>query len=127
MSNEITAAILNYAEIHPDFGIEDLFTHLHTKIGISRSSLSWYLFKFVDDNALVRTGRGMYGKVVKQSFSPKPTDEVKKVYELLQANFLFTSFCVYQGEIISPLQHCLSFNRIIYVKTEREIPSNSHR
>ena len=108
MSNETTTAILDYAEMHHDFSIEDLFAYLHERTGINRSSLSWYLFKLVDDNALVRIGRGMYGKVVKQSFSPKPTDEVKKVYELLQANFPFARFCVYQGEIIAPLQHHLS-------------------
>lgn len=120
MSNETTTAILDYAEMHHDFSIEDLFAYLHERTGINRSSLSWYLFKLVDDNALVRIGRGMYGKVVKQSFSPKPTDEVKKVYELLQANFPFARFCVYQGEIIAPLQHHLSSNSVIYVETERD-------
>ena len=120
MSNETTTAILDYAETHHDFSIEDLFAYLHERTGINRSSLSWYLFKLVDDNALVRIGRGIYGKVVKQSFSPEPTDEVKEAYELLQANFPFARFCVYQGEIIAPLQHHLSSNRIIYVETERD-------
>ena len=55
MSNETTTAILDYAEMHHDFSIEDLFAYLHERTGINRSSLSWYLFKLVDDNALVRT------------------------------------------------------------------------
>lgn len=120
MSNEMTTAILDYAEMHHHFSIEDLFAYLHAKTGINRSSLSWYLFKLVDDNALVRTGRGMYAKVMKQAFFPKPTDEVKETYDLLQANFPFAKFCVYHGEIIAPLQHHLSSNRIIYVETERD-------
>lgn len=120
MSNETTTSILNYAEKHHNFSIDDLYTYLHERIGINRSSLSWYLFKLVDDNALVRTGRGMYGKVMKQSFSPNPTDEVKEAYKLLQADFPFAKFCVYQGEIIAPLQHHLSSNRVIYVETERD-------
>lgn len=120
MSNETATSILNYAEKHHNFSIEDLYAYLHERTGINRSSLSWYLFKLVDDNALVRTGRGMYGKVMKQSFSPNPTDEVKEVYKLLQADFPFAKFCVYQGEIIAPLQHHLSSNRIIYVETERD-------
>ena len=78
MSNETTTSILNYAEKHQNFSIEGLFAYLHKKTGINRSSLSWYLFKLVDNNALVRTGRGMYGKAMKQSFSPNPTDEVKE-------------------------------------------------
>ena len=120
MSNETTTSILNYAEIHHDFSIEDLFAHLHKKIGISKSSLKWYLFKLVNENALVRTGRGMYAKVMKQTFVPKTIEEVREVYDLLQANFPFAKFCVYQGDIITPLQHHLSTNRIIYVETDRD-------
>ena len=120
MSNETTTSILNYAEIHHDFSIEDLFAYLHKKIGISKSSLKWYLFKLVNENALVRTGRGMYAKVMKQTFVPKPIEEVREVYDLLQANFPFAKFCVYQGDIITPLQHHLSTNRIIYVETDRD-------
>lgn len=63
-------------------------------------------FKNIEDmneNRLVRTGHGMYAKVMKQTFAPKPVKEVKEIYELLQANFPFAKFCVYQGEIIAPL------------------------
>lgn len=40
--------------------------------------------------------------------------------KLLHANFPFAKFCVYQGEIIAPLQHHLSSNRIIYAETNRD-------
>lgn len=120
MSNEITTAILNYAEKHRNFNIDDLFAYLHEKIGINRSSLLWYLSKLVNNKVLIRTGRGMYAKVIKQAFAPKPTEEVKEIYGLLLANFPFAKFCVYPGEIIAPLQHHLSSNRIIYVETERD-------
>lgn len=120
MSNETTATILNYAETHRNFNIEDLFAYLHEKTDINRSSLRWYLSKLVEVGMLVRTGRGMYAKVIKQAFSPKPADEVKATYDLLQANFPLARFCIYHGEIIAPLQHHLSSNRIIYVETERD-------
>ncbi|MDD2961528.1 MAG: hypothetical protein PHR45_05545 [Muribaculaceae bacterium] len=120
MSNETIASILDYTEKHRNFSIKDLFAYLHEMIGINKSSLSWYLFKLVNDNVLVRTGRGMYAKAIKQSFAPKPIDEVKDIYDLLQVNFPFAKFCIYQGEIIAPLQHHLSSNRIIYVETDRD-------
>lgn len=120
MANDITTFILDYADIHRNFSIEDLFAYLHERIGINRSSLSWYLFKLVNENVLVRTGRGMYAKVMKPTFVPKPIEEVKEAYDLLQANFPFAKFCVYQGEIIAPLQHHLSSNRVIYVETDRD-------
>lgn len=115
MSNETTTFILDYAEVHHDFSLGDLFAYLQEKTGIKKSSLSWYLFKLVNENVLVRTGRGTYAKVMKQVFSPQPIEEVKEVYGLLQSDFPFAKFCVYQGDIIAPLQHHLSSNRIIYV------------
>ena len=59
-------------------------------------------------------------KVTKPIFSPQPADDIIEVFNLLQSNFPFAKFCIYQGEIISPLQHHLSSNRIIYVETERD-------
>ena len=120
MSNKTTTSILEYAEVHRDFSMDDLFAYLHEKVGISKSSLSWYLFKLVNENVLVRTGRGTYAKVMKQVFSPQPIEEVKEVYGLLQSDFPFAKFSVYQGDIIAPLQHHLSSNRIIYVETDRD-------
>ena len=120
MSNETTTFILDYAEVHHDFSLGDLFAYLQEKTGIKKSSLSWYLFKLVNENVLVRTGRGTYAKVMKQVFSPQPIEEVKEVYGLLQSDFPFAKFSVYQGDIIAPLQHHLSSNRIIYVETDRD-------
>ena len=120
MSNEITSAILNFAEKHHDFNIEDLSECLCKSMDINRSSLLWHLFKLVNSNVLIRTGRGMYAKVTKPIFSPQPADDIIEVFNLLQSNFPFAKFCIYQGEIISLLQHHLSSNRIIYVETERD-------
>lgn len=97
-----------------------MFESLSKSMNINRSSLLWRLFKLVNSNVLIRTGRGMYAKVKKPIFSPKPADDIIEVSNLLQTNFPFAKFCIYQGEIISPLQHHLSSNRIIYVETERD-------
>lgn len=124
MSNEITSAILNFAEKHHDFNIEDLSECLCKSMDINRSSLLWHLFKLVNSNVFIRTGRGMYAKVTKPVFLPQPADDIIGVFNLLQSNFPFAKFCIYQGEIILPLQHHLSSNRIIYVETERDSAEN---
>lgn len=121
MSNDTKTFILDYAEVHQDFSVGELFAYLQEKIGIKKSSLSWYLFKLVKDNVLARTGRGTYAKVMKPVFSPQPVEEVKAVHSLLQSAFPFAKFCIYQGEIMAPLQHHLSSNRIIYVETDRDM------
>ena len=82
--------------------------------------MSWYLFKLVDDKRLVRIGRGIYARNIKPVFMPELDEEAENVYKLLKTNFPFAGFCVYNGEIIAPLQHHLSPNRIIYVETERD-------
>ena len=80
----------------------------------------WYLFKLVDEKLLVRTGRGRYTKIIKQQFSIEPAKEVMETYSKLHTNFPFAKFCLYQGEILAPLQHHLFSNRIIYVETEKD-------
>ncbi|MCS2762226.1 hypothetical protein NXV13_15750 [Bacteroides ovatus] len=106
MSNETTTFILDYAEVHRDFSLGDLFAYLQEKTGIKKSSLSWYLFKLVNENVLVRTGRGTYAKVMKQVFSPQPIEEVKEVYGLLQSDFPFAKYDIFanltQGYRVSP-------------------------
>ncbi len=120
MSNKTTTSILEYAEVHHDFSMDDLFAYLHEKIGISKSSLSWYLFKLVNENALVRTGRGMYAKVMKQSFVPKLIEEVREIYGLLLGQFSVCEILRLSGDIIATLQHHLSSNRVVYVETDRD-------
>lgn len=120
MSKETTFAILRFVQDHHNFNIEDLFDNLHKSMDINKSSLQWHLYKLVKENILVRTGRGMYAKATISSFSPKPVDEVIELFNLLHSNFPFAKFCLYQGELISPLQHHLSPNRILYVETERD-------
>ena len=120
MINETMKSILDYAEANRDFSLGDLSAYLQDKTGIKKSSLSWYLFKLVNENVLVRTGRGTYTKMRKQPFVPQPIEEVKKIYNLLCSDFPFAKLCVYQGDIIAPLQHHLSSNRIIYVETNRD-------
>ena len=119
MSNDTVAAILDYAERHGDFSIGELFVYLNGMIGISKSSLSWYLFKLVNDRTLVRTGRGHYLKTLKQRFAPLPSGEVREIYEVLNTDFPFAGFCIYQGEIIAAMQHHLSPNHTVYVEVER--------
>lgn len=103
MSNEITSAILNFAEKHHDFNIEDLSECLCKSMDINRSSLLWHLFKLVNSNVLIRTGRGMYAKVTKPVFLPQPADDIIEVFNLLQSNFPFAKFCIYQ---VKSFHHC---------------------
>lgn len=79
MSNETKSAILNFAKKHHDFNIDDLFEDLSKSMNINSSSLLWHLFKLVNSNVLIRTSHGMYAKVKKPIFSPKPADDIIEV------------------------------------------------
>ena len=83
MSNETTTFILDYAEVHRDFSLGDLFAYLQEKTGIIKSSLCWYLLKLVNVIVLVRTGWGTYAKVMKE------------VYGLLQSDFPFAKYDIF--------------------------------
>lgn len=120
MNNKTIKSILDFADVHGQFGIGDLSAYLNEDGSINPSSLKWYLFKLVRANLLTRVGRGIYDKPTKPPFTLWPTNEIKGLYDILHARFPFAGFCIYNGEIIAPLQHHLLSNQTVYVETERD-------
>ena len=115
--------IMDYAALHSDFGLHDLYAYLDGEADISRHTVSWYLTKLTESGQLRRIGHGKYAKADKQKFTISPTEEQQSLNEALKQHWLFAHFCIYDGSIISPLQHLLAANIITYIETEREATS----
>ena len=115
--------IMNYATLHPDFGLQDLYAYMDGNTGINRQTLSWYLTKLTESGQLRRIGHGKYARQTKQQFVISPTDEDRSLSEILRQHWPFAHFCIYNGSVISPLQHHLAANNITYIETEREATS----
>ena len=116
-------SIMDYAALHPNFGLQDLCAYLDGEANISRQTVSWYLTKLTESRQLRRIGHGLYAKPTKQEFVIIPTDEDRTLYDELKRLWPFAHFCIYNGSVISPLQHHLAANNIIYIETEREATS----
>ena len=115
--------IMDYAALHSDFGLHDLYAHLDGEADISRQTVSWYLTKLTESGQLRRIGHGKYAKADKQEFTIFPTDDQQQLNEMLKQHWPFAHFCIYDGSAISPLQHLLAANNITYIETEREATS----
>ena len=115
--------IMDYAALHSDFGLHDLYAHLDGEADISRQTVSWYLTKLTESGQLRRIGHGKYAKTDKQEFTIFPTDDQQQLNEMLKQHWPFAHFCIYDGSVISPLQHLLAANNITYIETEREATS----
>ena len=115
--------IMDYAALHSDFGLHDLYAYLDGEADISRHTVSWYLTKLTESGQLRRIGHGKYAKADKQKFTISPTEEQQSLNEALKQHWPFAHFCIYDGSIISPLQHLLAANNITYIETEREATS----
>lgn len=115
--------IMEFAGMHPYFGLQDLYAHLDGEADISRQTISWYLTKLIESGQLRRIGHGKYSKADKQQFAIVPTEEQRSLNEMLKQHWPFAHFCIYDGSIISPLQHLLAANNITYIETEREATS----
>lgn len=115
--------IMDYAALHSDFGLHDLYAYLDGEADISRHTVSWYLTKLTESGQLRRIGHGKYAKDDKQKFTISPTEEQQSLNEALKQHWPFAHFCIYDGSIISPLQHLLAANNITYIETEREATS----
>lgn len=115
--------IMDYATLHPNFGLQDLYAHLDGEAEISRQTVSWYLTKLTESGRLFRIGHGKYAKANKQQFVIVPTEEECDLSNELKLHWPFAHFCIYNGSVISPLQHHLAANNITYIETEREAVS----
>ena len=114
---------MEFAGMHPYFGLQDLYAHLDGEADISRQTISWYLTKLIESGQLRRIGHGKYAKADKQQFAIVPTEEQRSLNEMLKQHWPYAHFCIYNGDVISPLQHLLSANNITYIETEREATS----
>ena len=115
--------IMDYAALHPYFSLQDLYAHLDGEADISRQTISWYLTKLTESGQLRRIGHGKYAKADKLQFAIVPTEEQQSLNEILKHHWPFANFCIYDGSVISPLQHLLAANNITYIETEREATS----
>lgn len=108
--------ILEIAQIHNTVNA-NLLT---TVYGIKPVTARQYLSALAKDNVLVRVGRGVYVIAQKQSFTYKPSELAKEIFLKMKSELPFTDFCVYDGNILSPIQHHISINHAIYVETNRD-------
>lgn len=115
--------IMNFANKHPQFGLQDMYAYLGTKSSINRQTVSWHLTKLTESGLLYRIGQGKYIKQSKQQFAIEPTDNQLIINEKLKQHWKLAHFCIYDGSIINPLLHHLAANNITYIETERDAVS----
>ena len=114
--------IMDYALSQPYFELQELYDYLDKdgNTDITRKTVSWYLTKLIESGKLQRVAHGKYAVGTKQQFVIIPTDEQRSLNEELKQKWPYAHFCIYNGNIISPLLHHLSANNVTYIETERE-------
>ena len=89
--------IMDYAALHSDFGLHDLYAHLDGEADISRQTVSWYLTKLTESGQLRRIGHGKYAKADKQQFAIVPTDDQQQLNEMLKQHWPFAHIQSFEG------------------------------
>ena len=116
----VSNIIVDFANANKEFKTNDLSEYLSGKIELSKKMLSWHLRKLLDEKKIFRISKGVYTTTPKIIFRPVPNAHSIRLYKKLKAVYPLLDFCVYNGEILSDLQHHLSYNNNIYIETERE-------
>ncbi len=112
--------IIDFANTNKEFKTKDLSDYLSGKIDVSSKMLSWHLRRLMDEKKIFRLGKGVYTTAPKAIFRPIPKAISIRLYKKLKAAYPLLDFCIYNGEILSDLQHHLSYNNNIYIETERD-------
>lgn len=116
----VSNIIVDFANANKEFKTNDLSEYLSGKIELSKKMLSWHLRKLLDEKKIFRISKGVYTTTPKIIFRPVPNAHSIRLYKKLKAVYPLLDFCVYNGEILSDLQHHLSYNNNIYIETERD-------
>lgn len=114
--SEIKQRIMEYAASHPKISYSFLTVSLSMKPTTARQ----YLSELAKEKKLDRVGHGVYAIAQKQTFTYTLSESVKEIYLKMKTELPFTNFCVYDGSILSSIQHHLSINHAIYVETNRD-------
>ena len=108
--------IMDYVNTHGSVNA----TGLMATFGVKPTTARQYLSTLAREGFLVRVGQGEYAPPRKQTFHFTPSEKAKIIYNGLKAELPFTDFCVYDGRILSSIQHHLSVNNAIYIETNRD-------
>lgn len=112
--------ILEYSAQTNTFGIEDLWNWISAIAKYSRNTVTCLLYRLVEAGDIIRVSKGLYAKAAhKTVFRVEPTDKEIALVNKIKAKYPFAPLCVYNGAVLSPIQHHLSSNNITYVETDR--------
>lgn len=113
--------IIQYAENQKSFSTKDLLYSLSKLNKWSYSTIKCNITKLLDEGVLSKISKGVYCLATsKNIFKIIPSKKDKEIFSLLTNKFPFATFCIYNGRVLSALQHHLSENNITYVETNKE-------
>lgn len=112
--------ILEYSSQNNTFGIEDLWNWISSIAQYSRNTVTCLLYRLVDAGDIIRVAKGLYTKAANKTiFKAIPSDEEMALVKKINKRFPFAPLVIYNGAVLSTLQHHLSANNITYIETDR--------
>jgi predicted transcriptional regulator of viral defense system len=118
----VSDRILDFASGMQQFSVDDIPADVFS--GIEREKLSWYLGKLCRKGKLNRIGRGIYTLQSATTFIVKANAKTRSLFRSISGQYPFADFCVYSGNVITPLLHDMMPNDTIYVETNRDTTQN---
>lgn len=115
----VSEIIINYANSLQQFSVDDL--PIEVTAGIERNTLSWHLSNLCRKGKLRRVGRGIYTAHISKTYQVRANAKARSLYKTLSILFPLADFCVYSGDVITPLLHDLMPNNTVYIETNREV------
>jgi len=119
---DIGGHIIDFAEKEGNFSAAQLVGYLQSiQCDVPTASLYYCLNQMIQQKKLTRMSRGFYSIAsVKPEFDAIVTKEMREVYDSLHKALPFADFCIYSGNDLTPFQHNMASNNILYVETQRD-------
>lgn len=112
--------ILEYSSITTTFGIKELWGWISEFTKYSLNTVTCVLYRMVEAGDIIRVAKGLYSRALNKAvFKAIPNEKEITIFKQLKDNFPYAPFCLYNGAVLSSIQHHLSANNVTYVETDR--------
>jgi len=120
--NDLDGLITGFAEKEGNFSVAQLGGYLQSiQCDVPTASLYYCLNRMIKQKKLTRMTRGIYSTTFgKLEFRASITGEMREIYDYLHKALPFADFCLYTGNDLTPFQHNMAANNILYVETQRD-------
>lgn len=122
MDNQLENSVKELFEKNPILKTNELIGFLQSIYPhITRSTIYWRLYELKNKGIIKQMGRGVYTLNRKPDYAPELPLSLKQLHRIVQKNFPFVTFCVWDSHWFNEFMVHQAFKRFYVIEVEKDV------